>query len=325
MYLDKASQEFTELINLEIGYMAVPDFQSFFLPMLQYSSGGDIRSLKDAYKVMAEHFKMTAEDLSEMLPSGKQTTFRNRVAWANVYLAKAQLLERPKRGLFRITDRGKALLAKNLSDLRVKELKQFPEFVEFHTAGASGDIDKVSVANSNEDRHATPEEVFESTYQELRDSLARELLSQVFANSAEFFEGLVVRLLVKMGYGGSIKDAGQAIGRSGDEGIDGIIKEDKLGLDAIYIQAKRWQGSVGRPEVQKFVGALHGQRAKKGVFITTGNFTRDAEQYVSTIDPKVVLIDGNRLVDLMIDYNLGVSMVDTYEIKKIDSDFFLEE
>jgi restriction system protein len=202
-------------------------------------------------------------------------------------------------------------------------LKRYPEFVDFHTAGNKQD--RGVETPSEQEQTATPEEIFENAYQELRGSLANELLTQISKNSPEFFEHLVVKLLVKMGYGGSIKDAGQAIGQSGDEGIDGIIKEDKLGLDVIYIQAKRWQGSVGRPEVQKFVGALHGQRAKKGVFITTGAFTRDTEQYVSTIDPKVVLIDGNRLVDLMIDHNLGVSIVDAYEIKKIDSDFFFEE
>ena len=162
-------------------------------------------------------------------------------------------------------------------------------------------------------------------YQELRSGLATDLLSLIGSNSPEFFEKLVIRLLVKMGYGGSIKDAGQAIGKSGDGGIDGIIKEDKLGLDCIYIQAKRWVGTVGRPEIQKFVGALHGQRAKKGVFITTGNFTKEAQLYVATIDPKVVLMDGRQLVELMIDHNLGVSTAEVYEIKKIDSDFFSGE
>ena len=272
---------------------------------------------------MAEHFSLSVEDMQEMLPSGKQTTYKNRVAWARVYLSKALLLESPKRAFFRITERGQELLRSNPTDLRGKHLKQYPEFVEFHTMGNKQE--KEGESDGDEDRAVTPEEIFENAYQELRRNLANELLTQIGKNSPEFFEHLVVKLLVKMGYGGSIKDAGQSMGRSGDEGIDGIIKEDKLGLDVIYIQAKRWQGSVGRPEVQKFVGALHGQRAKKGVFITTGAFTRDAEQYVSTIDPKVVLIDGSRLVDLMIDHNLGVSIVDAYEIKKIDSDFFFEE
>jgi restriction system protein len=303
--------------------LAVPDFQSFFLPLLQYSSDGNPHSAKDAYAAMAEHFNLSEEDLQAMLPSGKQTTFKNRVAWARAYLSKALLLESPKRGFFHITERGKKLLKSNPADLRVKHLKRYPEFVDFHTSGSKQD--RGIETASDEERTATPEEIFESAYQELRGSLANELLTQISKNSPEFFENLVIKLLVSMGYGGSIKDAGQAIGKGGDEGIDGIIKEDRLGLDVIYIQAKRWQGSVGRPEVQKFVGALHGQRAKKGVFITTGAFTRDAEQYVSTIDPKVVLIDGSRLVDLMIDHNLGVSIVDAYEIKKIDSDFFFEE
>lgn len=303
--------------------MPIPDFQAFFLPLLQFAADEKIHSSNEAYEAMAKHFQLADEDIREMLPSGKQTTFKNRVAWAKAYLSKALLLESPKRGIFHISARGKEVLAGKPQRLRVKELKQYPEFASFHQAGnKQGEQADIS---REEERTATPEEIFEKAYQELRGSLADELLAQIKINSPEFFENLVVKLLVKMGYGGSIKDAGQALGRCGDEGIDGIIKEDKLGLDVIYIQAKRWQGSVGRPEIQKFVGALHGQRAKKGVFITTGSFTKDAEQYVSTIDPKVVLIDGNRLVELMIDYNLGVSAVDTYEIKKIDSDFFLEE
>jgi restriction system protein len=259
-----------------------------------------------------------------MLPSGTQTTFKNRVTWAKVYLSKALLLESPKRGFFNITARGKKLLMENPVTLRVKELKQYPEFVAFHGSGSKQGKESDDIAG-DEGQTSTPEETFESAYLALHNSLASELLANISITSPEFFEHLVVKLLVKMGYGGSVKDAGRAMGRSGDEGIDGIIKEDKLGLGVIYIQAKRWQGSVGRPDIQKFVGALHGQRAKKGVFITTGSFTKDAEHYVATIDPKVVLIGGNRLVELMIDYNLGVSTVDTYEIKKIDSDFFLEE
>jgi len=303
--------------------LAVPDFQSFFLPLLQYSSDGELHSTKEAYDAMADHFNLSKEDQQEMLPSGKQATYKNRIAWARVYLSKALLLESPKRGFFRIAERGRELLKSNPTKLRVKQLKQYPEFVEFHKSGNKQE--KGTENEGDEERIATPEEIFENAYQDLRRNLAGELLAQIAKNTPEFFENLVVRLLVKMGYGGSIKDAGQSMGRSGDEGIDGIIKEDKLGLDVIYIQAKRWQGSVGRPDVQKFVGALHGKRAKKGVFITTGSFTRDAEHYVSTIDPKVVLIDGSRLVDLMIDHNLGVSIVDSYEIKKIDSDFFFEE
>ena len=274
---------------------------------------------------MVKHFNLSDEDQQEMLPSGKQATYKNRTGWAKVYLTKALLFKSPKRASFHITERGKQILATNPQSLRVKDLNQFSEFIDFHQSGNKQEsaVDTNSV--EYEERNSTPEETLETAYQELRSGLADELSQQITNNSPEFFENLVVKLLVKMGYGGSIKDAGQALGRSGDEGIDGIIKEDKLGLDVIYIQAKRWQGVVGRPEIQKFVGALHGQRAKKGVFITTSSFSKEATQYVSTIDPKVVLISGDRLVDLMIDYNLGISTVDTYEIKKIDSDFFIEE
>lgn len=304
--------------------MAVPDFQSFFLPLLKFSSDGKTHSSQESYDAIAKIFNLNESDLGEMLPSGKQTTFKNRVAWARVYLSKALLLESPKRGLFRITDRGRELLKQNPSTIRVAQLKNYPEFVGFHEPGSKQTKGGNNESNADE-RTISPEETFEKAYQEMHASLVDELLAQIASNTPEFFENLVVKLLVRMGYGGSIKDAGQAIGRSGDEGIDGIIKEDKLGLDLIYIQAKRWQGSVGRPEIQKFVGALHGQRAKKGVFITTGTFTKDAEQYVATIDPKVVLIDGKLLVALMVDHNLGVSITDTYEIKKIDSDFFVED
>lgn len=306
--------------------MAVPDFQAFFLPMLEFAADGKVHSLQEAYAALADHFGLTDADRKEMLPSGAQAIYKNRIAWARTYLAKAMLLESPKRGSFCITGRGKEMPASKPATLRVHHLKAFPEFVAFH--GQGGEAGKIAedpaTLSTGEEKSSTPDEIFEMAYQELRAGLATELLSLVSSNSPEFFERFVVKLLVKMGYGGSIKDAGEAIGRIGDEGIDGIIKEDKLGLDVIYIQAKRWQGSVGRPEIQKFVGALHGQRAKKGVFISTGSFTKDAQQYVATIDPKVVLIDGRRLVELMIDHNLGVSISETYEIKKIDSDFFVE-
>ncbi|MGB3224843.1 MAG: restriction endonuclease [Desulforhopalus sp.] len=302
--------------------MTVPDFQSFFLPVLELAADREIHTTKETYNDMVNHFGLSEADQNEMLPSGKQATYKNRIGWAKVYLAKAGLLESPKRGTFHITERGIKVLEGRPTTFRVKDLKQFEEFVDFHQ---SNHQKKDIVTIENDDSIDTPEETFEQAYQELHRSLASELLDQIKANTPEFFEQLVVKLLVKMGYGGSIKDAGQALGRTGDEGIDGIIKEDKLGLDVIYIQAKRWQGSVGRPEIQKFVGALHGQRAKKGVFITTGNFTKDAQQYVSTIDPKVVLVDGIQLVELMIDHNLGVSIADIYEIKNIDTDFFIEE
>lgn len=305
--------------------MAVPDFQSFFLPLLQYCSDGETHSVKEAYEAMSVRFGLSEEDLREMIPSGKQTTFRNRVAWANVYLAKAMLVERPQRGFFRITERGKKILAQNPTTLRVKDLKQYAEFAEFHTAGKGQD--NVSTDSISEERQNTPDEVFGSAFQKLRNNLAGELLEGIAKNSPKFFEDLVVELLLKMGYGNFVDDAGQVTGRSGDEGIDGIINQDKLGLDAIYLQAKKWDKAnpIGRPEIQKFVGALHGKRARKGVFITTSYFAQPAKDYVKNIESKVVLIDGKRLAELMIDFNLGVSTKQTYEIKEYDSDFFVEE
>ena len=295
--------------------MSLPDYQSFFLPLLQFTSDGKEHNAKEARESIAKVFNLSDEDLKEMLPSGKQTRFANRLAWAKIYLSKAGLLETPKRGIFCITERGRSVLAEKPEKLNIGYLKKYPEFQKFHTPSPK----------TKEYPPNTPEEVLEQAYQNLHNELASELMEHVLNNPPEFFERLVVQLLVKMGYGGSIKDAGQAIGRSSDEGIDGIIKEDKLGLDVIYIQAKRWQGNVGRPEIQKFVGALQGQRAKKGVFITTSTFSSEARQYVSQIDTKVILLDGEQLVDIMIDYDLGVSTVDTYKVKKIDMDFFIEE
>lgn len=265
---------------------------------------------------------LTDEDAAQLLPSGRQTVFANRMAWPKVYMQRAGLFSSAKRGHFQITDRGLAVLAEKPSRVDIKLLDRFPEFVEFRTkkdqTNTSSDVEATETT-------ATPEETLESAYQRIRRDLAAELLDRVKKGSPAFFEQLVVDLLLRMGYGGSRHQAGQAIGRSGDEGIDGVISEDRLGLDAIYLQAKRWDGTVGRPEVQKFVGALHGKRAKKGVFLTTGTFSADAREYVSHIDPKVVLIDGHNLVDLMIDHDLGVASNATYHLKKIDSDYFNED
>lgn len=217
--------------------MPVPDYQSFLLPLLQFASDGIVHSTKESYVAMVDHFSLTENDMSEMLSSGKQAVYKNRIGWAKVYLTKAMLLESPKRGKFHITERGKELLATNPLELNVKHLKNYPEFVEFQSPKSTkreGDKGDSSIG----EQAKTPEEIFESSYQEMHKALADDLLDQVMSASPEFFEHLVVRLLVKMGYGGSVKDAGQALGKSGDEGIDGIIKEDKLGLDVIYIQAK---------------------------------------------------------------------------------------
>lgn len=308
--------------------MAVPDFQSMMLPFLRCTSDGEEHQMADVRQMLAKAFQLTEAEIKELLPSGKQSRFSNRVAWTKVYLAQAGLLDTPKRGTFRISDRGRELLSDPPAAIDIKFLEQYPEFVEFRYQRKKHDNESHSESSGGTEdgkEIETPEEALEQAAFRLNEELSTQLLKQVKSNSPDFFEKLVVHLLVKMGYGGSIKDAGKAIGRSGDEGIDGIIKEDKLGLDVIYIQAKRWEAVIGRPELQKFVGALHGQRAKKGVFITTSSFSEQAVQYVSQIDPKVVLIDGKQLVAYMIDHNVGVSISNIIEVKNIDSDYFIED
>ena len=302
--------------------MAIPDYQSIMLPLLRFVSDGNEHSLRESIEGLAVKFGLTETEKKELLPSGQQPTFDNRVAWARTYISKAGLLEPTRRGYFRITKRGRELLAMNYSEITVKLLQQFPEFIEFRSKHRQ----RVENAEGPEEEILkTPAELLESAYQKLREDLSSELLKVVKECSPRFFETLVIDVLVKMGYGGTRKDAGKAIGQSGDEGIDGIINEDRLGLDVIYIQAKRWQGPIGRPEIQKFAGALQGHRAKKGVFITTSTFTKDAEDYVAKIDSKIILIDGDELAQLMIDNNVGVASVSSYEMKRIDSDYFIED
>ncbi|MBC5797074.1 MAG: restriction endonuclease [Sphaerospermopsis kisseleviana] len=306
--------------------MSIPDFQSVMLPLLQYAGDGKEHSLRDAITFLADVFNLSDEERKELLSSGQQAVFDNRVGWARTHLKKAGLLESPKRGFFQITNRGKEILKQNNPEINVKFLNQFPEFIEFKTIKKDNDKSESEITEDSEILETTPQESIEFGYQKIRKELELELLNRVKSCSPDFFERLVVDLLVKMGYGGSRRDAGRAIGKAGDGGIDGIIKEDKLGLDIVYIQAKRWDNTVvGRPEIQKFVGALHGQRARKGVFITTSKFSQDAREYVSIIDSKIVLIDGQELAQLMIDNHVGVSTVSIYEIKKIDSDYFTDE
>ena len=303
----------------------IPDYQSIMLPLLRHVSDKGEHKFRDIIDGLANKFGLTDGERKELLPSGIQPIFQNRVGWAKTYLKKAGLIDTPKRATVTITNRGLDILKKNLDSINVKFLKQFPEFVEFQTAKR---VDgETEIEATEEQSTQTPEETLETAYQKIRKSLAQDLINRVMTLSPAFFESLVVELLVKMGYGGSMKDAGKAIGKSGDEGIDGTIKEDKLGLDIIYIQAKRWQPGnvVGRPELQKFVGALAGQGAKKGIFITTSSFTRDAMEYIPRNETKIVLIDGEQLAQLMIDYNLGVTSVSSYELKRIDSDYFGEE
>lgn len=299
--------------------MAIPDYQSIMLPLLQFAGDGYVHHIRDAYSAMADFFALTKEEKRLLLPSGKQKLMNNRVGWARTYLVKAGLLHSSKRGYFQITETGQAVLRANPKTLTVDDLSEYESFKKF-MAGHSKDRTKPKLSN----RTRTPEEILEQTIEEMQQNLANELLSKIRDCSPDFFEHLVVDLLVRMGYGGSRKEAGQVIGRSRDGGIDGIIKEDKLGLDAIYLQAKRWEDSVGRPDIQRFVGALQGFRARRGVFLTTSHFTQDAIDYANSIETRVVLIDGQQLASFMIEYGLGVSTVDTYTVKRIDSDYFLE-
>ena len=302
--------------------MAIPDFQSVMLPLMRYCADGKEHAVSETTDALANQFKLTDEERKALLPSGVQEIFRNRVAWAKSHLKMAGLLANPKRGIYKITERGLETVRKNPPLINLKFLYQFPEYVAFRKTHRERPESPDEAENG---QAGTPEEALESAHEKIRDSLAAEILQKLKSCSPSFFERLVVEVIVKMGYGGTRQDAGKAIGKSGDGGIDGIIKEDKLGLDTIYIQAKRWENTVGRPEIQKFVGALTGQRAKKGLFISTSNFSSDAMDYVSRVDTKIVLIDGETLAQLMIDHNVGVSTIATYELKKIDSDYFTEE
>lgn len=303
--------------------MTIPDFQTIMLPLLKLAGDGEVHSIHEAVNRLADDFSLSEEERTKLLPSGQQPTFYNRVGWARTYLKKAGLLEDPRRGHFRMTDRGRRVLEQKPSKIDMQFLSQFDEFVEFRERGPDTDEDKTETDEIDE---LTPEEVMERAYQQIREDLAGELLTYVLNSGSGFFEKLVVELLVQMGYGGSRREAARAVGKSGDEGIDGIIDEDRLGLDVIYVQAKKWKDDnpVGRPEIQKFVGALQGRRARKGIFITTSRFTNEAREYARRIDTKVVLIDGDRLTDLMIDHDVGVSPLTTYDVKRVDSDYFGE-
>lgn len=305
--------------------MSIPDYQSIMLPLLQLASDKQEHSLRKTIEVLSSRFALTEAERAELLPSGRQTIFDNRVGWACTYLKKAGLLTSIRRAFYQITERGLDVLAASPIKIDLSILKKYPEFVEFQTLKKETQNQLEAIPQQDEQEQGTPEELLDYSYQKMRHDLAMDLLQRVKNCSPRFFETLVVDLLVTMGYGGSFKDAGQAIGKSGDGGIDGIIKEDRLGLDTIYIQAKRWDGTVGRPEIQKFAGALQGQRARKGIFITTSAFSKEALEYVKIIDSKIVLLDGEQLAQFMIDYNIGVSRSAVYEIKRLDSDYFADE
>lgn len=301
--------------------MPVPNYQAFMLPLLKFAGDGEEHALREAIESLAAIFGLSEEERKELLPSGHQAVLDNRVGWARTYLKKAGLLSSPRRGVFLITDRGREVLERKPSSLDVEFLEQFGEFKDFKASRhETDDLGHAPVA----ERIETQEEALEVAFLKLKTALAAELVQTMKSCSPSFFEKLVVDTLVAMGYGGSRADAGRAIGKSGDEGIDGIIKEDRLGLDTIYIQAKRWENPVGRPEVQKFAGALQGHRARKGILITTSGFTKEAHEFASRIDTKIVLIDGDSLSKYMIEHDVGVSAVASYQVKRIDADYFQE-
>ncbi len=302
--------------------MPLPSYQTLMLPLLRLAADQQPHRFREIVNQIANTLQLTTAERTELLGSGTQTVLMNRVSWARTYLKQAGALSTPERGCLQITERGLKLLANHPEGITLALLQQFPEFQAFKQRKRPKDPDREIQWDSDIIFDDTPEDILASAYRVLSESLEQELLEAVKQATPKFFEHLVVDLLVKMGYGGNRTDAGQALGKTGDGGIDGIINEDRLGLDVIYIQAKRWEGTVGRPDIQRFAGALQGQRAKKGVFITTSNFSREAKEYAALIETRIILIDGTRLAELMVEHNIGVSIVETYEVKKLDSDYF---
>ncbi len=303
--------------------MAIPNYQVFMLPMLKILRKHEKIKSSELIRLMGDWFNLSENEKEEMLSSGRTTVLRTRVHWAKVYLKQAGLVRYPERGYVALTPKGKEVLDSNPESINNDYLKQFSEFTEFLNRSKTNQEQEDNFNQSQE----PPEEVMSKTYESMKNQTTTELLEEIKSCSPQFFEQLVVKIIVSMGYGGSLKEAGQAIGRVGDEGVDGVIKEDRLGLDLIYLQAKlkRVESNVGRPDVQKFYGALQGKRAKKGIFITTTDFSNEARDYVKNIDNKIVLISGRELIDLMWEYNIGLNVTATYEVKDLDMEFFVEE
>jgi len=310
--------------------MTIPDFQTIMLPLLKYLSSVESATPKECITHLAVEFELNEDDVRLLLPSGRQPIFANRVHWAKTYLLKAELIANKSRGIWCISDSGKKVLENaNLNRIDLKYLMNFDKVRDFRAMNMKSNENDSSGSETSLllDESKSPRELLEESYAQIRDDLAQELLLRVKECSPEFFERLVVDLLLKMGYGGSRSDAGKAIGRTGDGGIDGIINEDRLGLDNIYIQAKRWDDTtVGQPEIQKFVGAMAGRHGSKGVFITTSVFSQNAVKYAAMVQGmKIKLIDGKDLAQYMIDFDIGTSKEESYVLKRIDSDYFLEE
>jgi restriction system protein len=304
--------------------MAIPDFQSLMLPLLQFLGDGQERRAAEAIDALARKFGLTPEETAEMLPSGRAPKFANRVHWARMFLKAAGLVENPRRGVFRITDAGRKEFEAPPPRIDIAYLRKYPAFREWRErseAGSAGDNDEGLVATE-----VTPQEQMEVAAAQLRASLAAELLDRLAACDPGFFERIVVQLLLRMGYGGPQGNAGQVVGRAGDGGIDGVIAEDRLGLDSIYLQAKRWEAPVGASQIRDFLGAMVSVGANKGVFITTSKFAEPARRAAAASPQhRIVLIDGDRLAQLMIDHDLGVAPTATFVVKRVDSDFFSDE
>ena len=298
----------------------IPDFQSIMLPILKSFKEGEIKSSKELRFEMINYFKITEEEQKEKVPSGRQLLHRNRIGWAIYYLKMAELVFSPNRGSYLITDEGVNVLKNPPEKITISFLKKFENFSKNRNPEKDESIEK-----DEQITEKTPDDLIEIGYKQIKNELSLQLLNQIKDNSPYFFEKLVLDLLLKMGYGGSEIDNGELTQRGSDEGIDGIIKEDRLGLDKIYIQAKKWENNVGRPEIQKFVGALQGKRAKKGIFITTSTFSKEAYDYTKNLDVVVVLIDGKKLAEYMIENELGVTLKQNYKIFNMDTDYFIED
>jgi restriction system protein len=313
--------------------MPIPDYQSLMRPVLVVLSDGKERHLRDVRSLVASALQLSDADLAQMIPSGRQSMFANRTNWAHVYLKQAGLLQTVRRGVYQITDRGRQALGERTESINNEYLRRYPEFLAFidriYTPGSGDETASEATAApaSSGAASQTPDEQAREGYRRARSGVAAELLDRMRRVSPAFFEQLVVDLLVAMDYGGSHADAAAVIGRSGDGGIDGIIKEDKLGLENIYVQAKRWKegSTVGRPDIQQFAGALQGQKARKGVFMTTSSFSREAREYAHAVQATIVLIDGQQMADLMLDHGVGVSVQETIKLFKVDEDYFVEE
>ena len=306
--------------------MPIPDFQSIMLPALELAAGRDTMRLKDAEPVLADEFNLSEEERQEKIPSQRQRRFYNRVSWAMGHLSYAGLLTKPATGIYQITEEGKKVLEEKPDRIDISFLERYPRYQEFRSGGGRTSRPEAKASEESEEETLSPDERIDLAHNELAAGLKQELLQRIHTASPEFFERLVLNLLVAMGYGGGSEDSWEHLGRTSDGGIDGVINEDKLGLDKIYIQAKRWDPNsrVGRPDVQSFVGSLAGKSANKGVFVTTSSFSSNVSEYVKTIQQSVILIDGDELARLMIEHDVGVRLHRAVRLKRVDEDFFQE-